>query len=149
MVAERMKIGFVDDDEEDYELFRDALMEIDPSISTFYINDSSKVLPELKDKKPHLVFLDTNLPTFDSFTALQQIKQDPDISSIKVIVYSGVSNYEKVRLAYGLRAERFLLKPMTSKSTILSLGIILALFNENALGVDSFDQFVINPDTSK
>ena len=149
MVAERMKIGFVDDDEEDYELFRDALIEIDPSISTFYINDSSKVLPELKDKKPHLVLLDTNLPTFDSFTALQQIKQDPDISSIKVIVYSGVSNYEKVRLAYGLGAERFLLKPMTSKSTILSLGIILALFNENALGVDSFDQFVINPDTSK
>ena len=149
MVAERMKIGFVDDDEEDYELFRDALMEIDPSISTFYINDSSKVLPELKDKKPHLVFLDTNLPTFDSFTALQQIKQDPDISSIKVIVYSGVSNYEKVRLAYGLGAERFLLKPMTSKSTILSLGIILALFNENALGVDSFEQFVLNTDTSK
>ena len=141
ILSKKTRIAFVEYDKRDYELFRDAVREIDSTISTDYINDGSVVIPALKSKKPDLVFLDTNFPAFDSFAWLQQIWRDSEISSVKVIVYSD-RNYEKIRLAFGLGAHRFLIKPKTLQSAVMGVGLVLGLFHENALWVDNLRQFV-------
>ena len=143
ILSKKTRIAFVEYDKRDYELFRDAVREIDSTISTDYINDGSVVIPALKSKKPDLVFLDTNFPAFDSFAWLQQIWRDSEISSVKVIVYSD-RNYEKIRLAFGLGAHRFLIKPKTLQSAVMGVGLVLGLFHENALWVDNLRQFVID-----
>ena len=143
ILSKKTRIAFVEYDKRDYELFRDAVREIDSNISTDYINDGSVVIPALKSKKPDLVFLDTNFPAFDSFAWLQQIWRDSEISSVKVIVYSD-RNYEKIRLAFGLGAHRFLIKPKTLQSAVMGVGLVLGLFHENALWVDNLRQFVID-----
>ena len=58
ILSKKTRIAFVEYDKRDYELFRDAVREIDSTISTDYINDGSVVIPALKSKKPDLVFLD-------------------------------------------------------------------------------------------
>jgi DNA-binding response OmpR family regulator len=62
----------------------------------------------LATAKPNLVLLDVNLRDMDGVEILQQIKADPRLKDVKVIMSSG-ADYKDVCLGFG--ADRFLMKP--------------------------------------
>lgn len=63
------------------------------------------------DPSPDLVLLDLNLPGIDGFQVLAEIKSDPALKRIPVIVISGSDRSEDRLRAYELQAAGYLAKP--------------------------------------
>jgi len=60
---------------------------------------------------PSLVFLDLNLPKMDGLTVLKEIKADPNLRNIPVIVLSGSAREEDIRAVYDQAASCYMHKP--------------------------------------
>jgi two-component system, chemotaxis family, response regulator Rcp1 len=62
--------------------------------------------------RPDLVLLDLNLPRKDGREVLAEVKADPDLRGIPVIVLSSSRAYRDVAQAYALQAASYLVKPV-------------------------------------
>ncbi len=60
---------------------------------------------------PHLIFLDLNLPKTPGLTVLAEIKNNPKLKVIPVVVVSGSNDPHEIREAYELHASCFIYKP--------------------------------------
>ena len=85
-----MTILNVDDDEEDIEIFCDAVSEIDPSIVCLVAKSAEEALKILNSDidLPEYIFLDINMPKVDGNSCLMEIKKDQRLNKIPVIMYS-------------------------------------------------------------
>ena len=89
-IPNRMTILNVDDDEEDIEIFCDAVREIDPSIICLVAKSADEALQILNSdiELPEYIFLDINMPKVDGNACLREIKNDRRLDKIPVIMYS-------------------------------------------------------------
>ena len=62
--------------------------------------------------QPDLVLLDLNLPEMDGREVLAEIKQDPQLRRIPVVVMSTSDAAQDVLLSYNLHANCYVVKPM-------------------------------------
>lgn len=65
-----------------------------------------------KVKRPDLILLDLNLPRKDGRTVLREIKADPKLRSIPVIVLTSSDAEEDIQHAYDLHANCYIAKPV-------------------------------------
>lgn len=63
-------------------------------------------------EKPDLILLDLNIPIFNGLEVLKEVKQDPVLKKIPVIILTTSSNPIEIDKAYGLHANSFVTKPM-------------------------------------
>ena len=76
------------------------------------LEDSEQALDRLNHAElPDVIFLDLNLAPVSGFDVLSEIRGNPTLETIPVIIMSGSSNAEDVRKAYQLRANCFIRKP--------------------------------------
>lgn len=61
--------------------------------------------------RPDLIVLDLNLPRVSGHDVLQEIKNDPSLKSIPVVVLTSSSAEEDIRLAYEHSANCYITKP--------------------------------------
>ena len=62
--------------------------------------------------RPALIVLDLNLPRKDGREVLAEIKQDPDLRSIPVVVLTTSSAQQDIQKSYDLHANCYIVKPM-------------------------------------
>jgi CheY-like chemotaxis protein len=62
--------------------------------------------------RPDLVFLDLNLPRLDGREVLAQVKADPELRSIPVVVLTTSDAEEDVLRSYDLHANAYVTKPV-------------------------------------
>ena len=62
--------------------------------------------------RPDLILLDLNLPKYDGREVLAQIKQDPELRSIPVVVLTTSRAEEDVLRSYRLHANAYVNKPV-------------------------------------
>jgi CheY-like chemotaxis protein len=68
---------------------------------------------EYREKpRPDLVLLDLNMPKKDGWDVLEEIKEDPDLSRIPVIVLTSSEAEEDIVKSYELQANAYLTKPV-------------------------------------
>jgi len=72
--------------------------------------DGEEGIKKTKEEKPDLVLLDLVLPGMDGFEVLTQIKSDPAVSSIPVIIFSNLGQKEDVEKGLALGASGYLVK---------------------------------------
>jgi CheY-like chemotaxis protein len=72
--------------------------------------------------RPGLILLDLNLPKKDGREALEEIKKDPDLKHIPVVILTTSNAEEDVTRTYSLGASSYIRKPvnMTSLVDIMS-----------------------------
>jgi YesN/AraC family two-component response regulator len=75
--------------------------------------NGQEALREYRAKRPHLVFLDIDMPGADGLTVLKEIRRD-DPQAFVVIV-SGHGSLEKVQEALALGVAAFVVKPFSSR----------------------------------
>jgi len=74
--------------------------------------------------RPGLVLLDLNLPRTDGRDALREIKSDPALRAIPIVVFTTSNAAEDVALCYGLGANAFVKKPMDMPALVDLLSTI-------------------------
>jgi DNA-binding response OmpR family regulator len=72
--------------------------------------DGEEGIQKVKEEKPDLILLDLILPGIDGFEVLSQIKSDPTISSIPVIILSNLGQKEDIDKGITLGANNYLIK---------------------------------------
>lgn len=111
-VIEMIKsILLVDDDNDDSELFLEAVEDLKLPTKVICATNGREALKILKntDQLPDLIFLDINMPIMDGWACLKKLKED--YSGIPVFMYSTSSSPEEASKAYQLGAIKFCTKP--------------------------------------
>lgn len=84
-------ILLIDDDEEDQEIFLDALKQIDPQLQCSFANDGEQAMSLLGGDaliKPDLMFIDMNMPKLNGKQVLSELKNSGNLFDIPVVMYS-------------------------------------------------------------
>ncbi|MBA2330629.1 MAG: response regulator [Flavisolibacter sp.] len=97
MKTECKSILYVDDDPDDREFLFNAIKNINPDIEVILADNGLAALDYLKNIKnkkdlPGLIVLDLNMPLLDGRETLKRIKDDPILSSVKVVVFTTGEN---------------------------------------------------------
>jgi CheY-like chemotaxis protein len=86
----RISIFLADDDQDDREIFMDALTELPMETSVKQFENGVDLMAELHSDNPlpKIIFLDLYMPLMDGFECLSDIRNIPDFSEITIIIYS-------------------------------------------------------------
>lgn len=107
-----------DDDNDDAELFEEALAGINPPVKFHHVEDGHAVFKFLSGsdtKKPDIIFLDLNMPEMGGWQCLAKLKNDVYFKEIPVVMYTTSSNSRDKEIAMELGAHGFLTKPTDYK----------------------------------
>ena len=108
------RIYLIDDDMDDVDLFRDALEEVNPSVSLQFANDGFEAVNNLSamtDALPDVIFLDISMPVFNGLQCLASFKNNDQLKDLPVIMYTTSSHEGEIRMARELGALAFVTKP--------------------------------------
>ena len=112
-------ILLVEDSPSDVRLTREALKEAKVFNTLHVVQDGVEALAFLHKEgqyadrpEPHLILLDLNLPKKDGRQVLAEIKQDPKLQNIPVVILTTSSAEEDVVRSYNLRANAYVTKPV-------------------------------------
>ncbi len=114
-----LNILLVEDSPSDVEITREALGGTAIPHRLAVLTHGDEVMPYLRRtgkavdaETPHLVLLDLNLPGMNGRELLKQIKADPELRLIPVVVLTTSSQDGDIRDAYGSHANAYLIKPI-------------------------------------
>jgi CheY-like chemotaxis protein len=121
-------ILLADDDEEDRMLACDALVESRLSNEIFCVTDGEDLMDYLHHRgkfappaiapRPGLILLDLNMPKMDGREALREIKSEPLLRQIPVVVMTTSKAQEDIFHSYDSGASSFISKPVTFEGLI-------------------------------
>ena len=123
-----MAILLADDDDEDRMLACDALAEsrlsnpircvADGEELMDYLNRRGKWTDPADSPRPGLILLDLNMPKKDGREALREIKADPHLRQIPVVVLTTSQADEDIMRSYDSGASSFISKPVSFNSLV-------------------------------
>lgn len=115
-------ILIVDDDLEDCEMIREALLESRLANEIQFVHDGEMLMKSLHEKYknssssenllPGLILLDLNMPKMDGREVLKEIKKYTYLHHIPVIVLTTSQAEEDIARSYNLGANSFITKPV-------------------------------------
>src|SRR6266508_6139770 len=103
------KVLIVDDEPFNIDYLEQELEDLNYHILTAV--NGRDALDKIQSELPDLVLLDIMMPVFDGFAVLSQIKADPRLRDIPVIVISAANDLESVVKGIQQGAEDYLPKP--------------------------------------
>jgi CheY-like chemotaxis protein len=117
-IAKPVQILLVEDNPDDADLLVEALQNKDSRPTVQVVEDGVAALkcvrgdpPFGRADRPDLIFLDLNLPRKSGHEVLAEIKKDPQLRSIPVIVLTTSSAPPDIAKSYDLGASCFITKP--------------------------------------
>jgi len=114
-------ILMADDDADDRLLAQDALSECNLANELHFVENGEELLDYLHRRgkfsqgnapRPGLILLDLNMPRKDGREALREIKSDPNLKRIPVIVLTTSKADTDISKIYDLGANSFIAKPV-------------------------------------
>ncbi len=116
-----MTILTAEDDPDDCLLVEEAFQEVRQTNNLFFVQDGIGLLDYLRRQgsyteassapRPDLILLDLNMPRKDGRESLAEIKADPDLRSIPVVVLTTSSAEEDILHTYDLGCAGYITKP--------------------------------------
>jgi CheY-like chemotaxis protein len=125
MTAQKRSVAILiaDDDPEDRMLAEDALVESRLANDVRFVEDGEELLEYLRRDgryappehapRPGIILLDLNMPRKDGREALREIKNDPDLRRIPIVVLTTSKAEEDIYRTYDLGVNSFITKPVT------------------------------------
>lgn len=106
-------IFYTDDDADDREVFKEVISEIDEDIFIFTQRDGDELMTMLKNPppRPHLVFLDLNMPEKNGYEVLKEIRQTEKMKHLPVIIFSTSNDEDSIQTTKKLGATLYVNKP--------------------------------------
>jgi CheY-like chemotaxis protein len=126
--GKRITILVAEDDEDDRLLMQDALEENRLANDLHFVTDGVELLDYLNRRgdytdpqsspRPSLILLDLNMPRKDGREALKEIKADPELRKIPIVVLTTSKAEEDILRTYDLGVSSFIAKPVVFDSMV-------------------------------
>jgi len=121
-------ILMADDDADDRQMTLEAFEESRLANDLRFVEDGAELMDYLQRRgryaeaadapRPGLILLDLNMPKKDGREALREIKADPRLRNIRVVVMTTSKAEEDIIRTYDLGAESYVTKPVTFDSLV-------------------------------
>ena len=121
-------ILLADDDPDDRQLTRDAFVENRLANELDCVEDGEELMDYLRrrgrysdlngEPLPGLILLDLNMPRKDGREALKEIKADPVLRRVPIVVLTTSKAEEDILRSYDLGVNSYVTKPVTFKSLV-------------------------------
>ena len=121
-------ILMADDDADDRQMTKEAFEESHLTNELRFVEDGVELMDYLQRRgkysdpasspRPGLILLDLNMPKKDGREALQELKADPRLRAIRVVVLTTSKAEEDVLRTYNLSAASYITKPVTFAALI-------------------------------
>jgi len=126
--GQSVTILVAEDDEDDRMLMQDALEENRLANDLHFVCDGEELMDYLRHRgqysdpkiapRPSLILLDLNMPRKDGREALKEIKSDPALRQIPVVVLTTSKAEEDILRTYDLGVSSFIAKPVIFESMV-------------------------------
>ncbi len=127
-------ILMADDDPEDVMLAEEALEEARLANHFISVSDGEELMDYLHRNDPYndpadsprpgLILLDLNMPRKNGFEALEEIKDDPELRRIPVVVLTTSRAEEDVYRSYDLGVNSFISKPVSFDGLVEAMKVL-------------------------
>jgi CheY-like chemotaxis protein len=117
-----------DDDEDDRMMAKEALEEAGLSNVLYFVKDGEELMDYLLRKgayadpadapRPGLILLDLNMPKKDGREALKEIKGDPSLRQIPIVIMTTSKAEEDIFRSYEYGVNSFITKPVSFASLV-------------------------------
>jgi len=134
MSRKSITILLADDDADDRMMAADALEESRLANDVRFVEDGEELMDYLRRRgkytdpaaapRPGLILLDLNMPRKDGREALREIKAEPNLRTIPVVVLTTSKAEEDIYRTYDLGVNSFITKPVNFESLV---GVMRAL----------------------
>ncbi len=121
-------ILMADDDDDDFLLTQKALKQSKLLNTLCRVKDGEELMEYLRGEgrykdyapcaRPGVILLDLNMPRKDGREALREIKSDPELRDIPVVVFTTSKAEEDIYKSYQLGVNSFITKPVTFEGLI-------------------------------
>lgn len=105
------QILFVDDDEDEPDIFISALEETGIPFQCTSVPGAAEALRHLENYRPDFIILDFNMPKINGLELLRIIKADETLQDIPVVMYSATMGNDLVKKAIEAGAFKCIQKP--------------------------------------
>ncbi len=119
MSGKTVDLLLIEDNPGDVRLTREALEEAKVRNNLYVVEDGVEATAFLHKEgkyadapRPDLILLDLNLPKKNGRELLAEIKQDPDLKCIPVVILTSSSSEEDIIRSYNLHANCYITKPV-------------------------------------
>ena len=133
-IEKNISVLIADDDRDFREFVRVALKKIEPGCNLCQVEDGEELMdylclrgkyqnPEIAPA-PKLVFLDLNMPKKNGLEALREIRENPELRKIPIIMLSISEDPKDILQSYMLGANTFNSKPNSLEALVTTLQAI-------------------------
>ncbi|RJR14752.1 MAG: response regulator [Nitrospiraceae bacterium] len=123
-----------DDDEDDRLMTKEAFEEARLANELRFVEDGEELLDYLYRRgaysnpedspRPGLILLDLNMPKKDGREALSEIKADPELKQIPIVVLTTSKAEEDIYRSYDLGVNSFITKPVSFEGMVFVIGTL-------------------------
>jgi CheY-like chemotaxis protein len=136
------RILLVEDNEKDVELVLAALGDHNLANEVIVVRDGAEALDflfrrgefaERQPGQPVVVLLDLKMPKVDGLEVLKQVKNDPELKRIPVVMMTSSREEQDLVKSYALGANAYVVKPVDFQQfvdSIKQIGFFWAVINE-------------------
>ena len=121
------QILLADDDTDHAVLFEKIIKRQFPHVNTSHVADGEQLIQFLHINPVDLLFLDLNMPCKDGYECLQEIRKDPIIMDLPIIVYSSSAQLSDIQRSFINRADFYLVKPFIADHLKTAFKMILSV----------------------
>ena len=139
MISNTLRIIIADDDRDDQDLLTDALVANGISRDKIIlVSDGDELMSILPDfsKIPCLVFLDLNMPKKDGRKVLVEVRSNPELNHIPILIFTTSGTAAEVAMGYRLGGNTYFTKPFSYIELINLIAVIKSYWLEKAKLID-------------
>ncbi len=134
MMERSISILVADDDPDDRMMIQEAFTENRIANEIVFVEDGEQLMAYLRregpfaalkgEPYPGIVLLDLNMPKKDGREALRELKADPELCRIPIVVLTTSQAEEDVVRTYGLGVSSFVTKPVSFEGLVDAVRVI-------------------------
>lgn len=116
MSIKHLNILLADDDLDDCNLFKHALEELSLSAQLTTVHDGEQLMNYLSEnsslhRKVDVIFLDINMPRKNGLECLAEIKRNPTLKDIPVVMFSTSNSWDTINMLFKSGSNVYIHKP--------------------------------------
>lgn len=136
-------ILIAEDDDDDFYFFSSVIEDISYKVILTRVNDGEKLMQELEQRCPDVLFLDILMPCMDGRLCIRAIRSDKKYDALPVVIYSSTFTHNEAEFFHREGGSLYVIKPGSSRELKKILdGILTTDWKE--FKVPKLSEFIVN-----